>query len=1016
MNGHVVILASAGTGKTHRLTGRLLSLVLRGVEPERILASTFTRAAAAEILARALQRLNRASRAQARAAALARELSLDRLTPDDCVAALQRILAAAASLRVGTIDSLCIRLAGAATLDLNLLPGWRILGEAEAESLRLDAARRTLAASAPSGLDTLLGLLRESRSGTGVIAEIDAAAREAHAIWVDAPREAWTSAWSPDTLPPLDDPALAAALDALAALPLPLTRQGKPNQNWSNAIDNARRAAADDDWERFLTKGVPEKILSGESTYSRAEITPAIRAVFAPLVEHASAVLLDRHRRRTRAIEALLARFDEAYRAEQRARGAYTFDDITRLLAAHAQSEPAFVQRLDARVDHVLLDEFQDTSVDQFRLLEPLLDEIVSGESGSVLCVGDAKQSLYTWRRAEPALLASLRERWPHVADERLDANFRSSRVVLDAVDRVFLDLPSLLSGADAPVLDAASSFSGEYRAHIPARDLPGRVALIEAPDDRASALTLAVERVAALHAQAPACSIGVLVRSRKVVTPLIQGIRSRGIEATEDTGNPLTDSPAVSTALALLHLAEHPADRAAAFHVATSPLGRALALTDWRDADRIDAVTTGLRREIARHGLDTVLASWLRAIAADADERDLRRFERLLALTGEVPMRRGFNLAEFIRHVRTTRVEDTHRAAVRVMTIHSSKGLEFDAVILPELWGPLVGRTPTLVAHRSHPAAPVEAVCAYPNELLARLDPAGLGAIRDAHIRRAARETLCVLYVAMTRARRVLELIVPADAEKKFSAADLLRRALAEPAPAEDRAPGDLWSRVEGDWTTGLDPASAPAPEPFRVSLTRRAAPPSPQAVEHAPARRLAADVPAREGEVLHAWFERLTWIDDPRPDPAEMRGVLRAVAPDLEPGFDTLARIFTDILEIDAVRALLSRPADARRRTLHRERTLAYRRNGEIVVGRVDRLVIEGEPPDTAHIIDFKSDRGASPDSLVLAHARQMHAYADAVASTFALSRDRLRATLVGVRTGVVADVPLAGPPPGL
>src|SRR6516225_9248800 len=102
---HQVIRASAGSGKTHRLTNRYLALLAAGVEPDAILATTFTRKAAAEILDRVLERLARAASIADAAAELAKQIQTDDNTPHAFAALLRRLLRNLHRVRIGTLDS-----------------------------------------------------------------------------------------------------------------------------------------------------------------------------------------------------------------------------------------------------------------------------------------------------------------------------------------------------------------------------------------------------------------------------------------------------------------------------------------------------------------------------------------------------------------------------------------------------------------------------------------------------------------------------------------------------------------------------------------------------------------------------------------------------------------------------------------------------------------------------------------------------------------------------------------------
>lgn len=121
------------------------------------------------------------------------------------------------------------------------------------------------------------------------------------------------------------------------------------------------------------------------------------------------------------------------------------FDDITKkcysLLCEESVARDFFYFRLDEKISHILLDEFQDTSVLQYKLLYPLIDEICSGEGRvgerSFFVVGDQKQSIYKFRGGEGRLMKDVKNSF-ELQSENLDTNYRSSKVVIDFVNEIF--------------------------------------------------------------------------------------------------------------------------------------------------------------------------------------------------------------------------------------------------------------------------------------------------------------------------------------------------------------------------------------------------------------------------------------------------------------------------------------------------------------------------------------------------------------------------------------------------
>ena len=235
--------------------------------------------------------------------------------------------------------------------------------------------------------------------------------------------------------------------------------------------------------------------------------------------------------------------------------------------------------RLDGRIDHLLLDEFQDTAPGQWRLLLPLAEEILAGgdELRTFFCVGDVKQSIYGWRGGEPRLLGRMGERHPGLVSEPLQRSYRSSPVVLDAVNRVFDGMERRVvftSAGREAAHRATEEWVSSFAPHESAlTDLPGAARLWWR---RASATGSRARQRGALrgrpsrHTTSIEASIGVLLRTKKGSAALRPG--RAGIEASDEGGKPLTDTAAVMGARAPAPRGS-PRGRRGAAQVARSPV-----------------------------------------------------------------------------------------------------------------------------------------------------------------------------------------------------------------------------------------------------------------------------------------------------------------------------------------------------------------------------------------------------------------------------------------------------------
>ncbi len=430
------------------------------------------------------------------------------------------------------------------------------------------------------------------------------------------------------------------------------------------------------------------------------------------------------------------------------------------------------------------------------------------------------KQAIYGWRGGEAEIFDAIQQELPGLAEAFLDTSYRSNPVVINTVNRVFEHLAANAVLQQDKYVPAATAWAGRFHHHTTAkRDLAGHCRLVAArrpeqgaeQEDRQSLATcrFAADEVARLHREAPGFSIGVLVRKNATLARIIYELGLRGIEASEEGGNPLCDSPAVELILSLVTLADHPGHTAARFHVARSPLGPPLGLE--RHDDDAAACRPGRRaspppgrcrlrpdpRRPGRAGSPRTAAPATRAACCN--------WSRWPTPTSRPP-RCGPATS---RPRSATPGSKTRRgSAVRVMTVHQAKGLQFNVVVLPELDVRLTGQPPQLVVNRPGPAQPINRVLRYVSKDVRPLLPGPMRAMFDEHDRRIIEESLCVFYVAMTRAVHALHMIVAPSAPNERSLpatlSGLLRAALCEGRKLE---PGSVafelgdaeWAKAEG-------------------------------------------------------------------------------------------------------------------------------------------------------------------------------------------------------------------------
>jgi ATP-dependent exoDNAse (exonuclease V) beta subunit len=1027
---HRLIHASAGTGKTYQLSGRFLELLFAGVEPRTILATTFTRKAAGEIQDRVLDRLACAALEPEERARLGQQLERQ-IEAAEVEALLARLTRRIGELRVRTLDGFFVHLARLFAPELGLPDAWTIAEDAEEQLLQREAVARTLASTDRTELLVLLRGLQRAGASRTVERTLLNEVKHGRNAYLESRPEAWSRVQAPAGLTPRE---LAAALAALRALVPPRTKDGKPRVHWRNAQVEILAAAEGGDWKGLMERGLVKRLLEPGDEFAGETIRPEWRDPILLLVRQAVHQIVREVVVFNAAAFDWLQRFELRFDEVKGEERIYRFEDLPKALhprdASRLGAHEQIWYRLDGRLDHLLLDEFQDTAPVQWRILAPLAEEILADGTGtrSFFCVGDLKQSIYGFREAEPRLLAGMHDLHPVLEPEELFESYRSSQVVLDAVDRVFTTLGTNAAFERDEYREAAVGFAAQYRPHIAVKtDRPGSALLLEAPaaengEAAIEVLKLAARRAAALHAEAPDATIGILLRRNEPIARTIFLLRDLGLRASGEGGNPLTDSAAVLHFVSLLHLSDHPGDSAAAFHVASSPLGAVVGLSASGFASERGPVAERLRTRLALEGYGAFTASFLAAVDAGYGAWDRRRFRQLVDLAYAHDARAGLRAGRFVDHVRLTRVEDPAATRIQVLTVHSAKGLEFDAVILPELDGPFLPQRAELLTDRPDPAGLISAVSRAPVEGVCHLENT-LSALWSARERRELREALCLLYVAMTRARHRLEMIVQPlrkSGDLPPSFAGVLRTAFGAFVPG---AGGVLWAheRNASEWyearsaSVALAPRTPPRPRPFRAATSAPLARRTPSAAEGGGERTTAELLrsphsPARlVGELVHRWLSAVEWLEDFGAGETELLALGRALTSDEALLGATLAEL----------RGFLARPVTRAELTLgaapRAERTVWRERPFSVVLsepdgtralwsGAFDRVVLHGRPGAWTHAVvtDFKTDRVSASelDARVEFYRPQLEGYRRVLAESAGLAPAAVEARLLFLR----------------
>lgn len=1063
VDGSFIVQAPAGSGKTELLIQRYLNLLGHVREPEEIVAITFTRKAAGEMRERIVEALRRAAAADAGAGGVeAARMKLARRAIDNDRRQGWEIVSHPSRLQIQTIDALCLSL----TRQLPYLSGFaspsgilddpgaayrraavdtvRLLGggnQAWREALQRflyhvdnDMARATgLLSAMLASRDQWLRYLGGDRVSRASIESAWRNTIEAYLRRVDetfpaackaalvecadaAARQLVDTGPAPGAAAWLDDPGFPAPrIDQLARWRFLAELLVTQSAQWRKQVNKNQGFMPQSDAKQAMQALLAS--LAGDEELPG--LLHALKSFPDPELVDGQAAVLDAMVTVLKlAVAQLQLIFEES--------GQVDFVEVTQRAnhALGALEEPSdLALKLDYRIQHLLVDEFQDTSVTQRDLLRLLTQGWAPGDGRTLFLVGDPMQSIYRFRQAEVGVFLEI---WEHGLDTvpveplRLQSNFRSTPQVVEWVNLVFSEC--------FPARSDSQSGAVAYAASVPQRQAANGAGVtvhpfVDCPE------TAYADRLAVLLGEAlgRTGSVAVLVRSRSHLGPLLPALRARDIPYTGMDIAALIDQPAVRDLNSLTRALLHPGDRMAWLALLRAPwcgllledliaVAETRAPTVWaalheprmlagltRDGrsrlERFKAALSDAMTQRGRLSLRRWVGRTWMALAGPAviDASERRHVQTYLELLGRYQT--GTSLVDEQAFSEALRTHWAHAEArpdaVQLMTIHRAKGLEFDEVFLPALERPPRGDDKRLLLW--------EEPAATRGLLLAALS--ARGAPEDRHYQylrtlqagKSRNEHDRLLYVACTRARDRLHLFASLSSRDSEplppQKGSLLQRIwpsvatrFTEPTPQAADARRDEAGRSRAGQPLRRIPEDWAAPAcPDRIPVAA-AAPVDEQRVEfswvgetarhvgvlvHELVQRIAAEgLDAWSGKrvaaALPAWRERLHHIGVP--------------ARELD---DAAARAADSIRNLlgDATAAWLLDPGHA---AAADEFELSTVEAGRIRRLRVDRTFVDGD--GVRWIVDYKTSahEGGAREAFLDEEARryrdQMESYAGA------------------------------------
>lgn len=1085
MKDNLVLKASAGTGKTFALATRFIKLmVFRNVRPETVLALTFSRAAAQEIYEKILKRLREAAASDEAARRERDENLLEDLreksrggeplsaeeraelafvpeggwTAATFARVLRRLIDAQGHDTIATLDSFILRIVRKFPLETGFAHALSVQDDYGQDRAKVRAQADLLATT--SGDADVAREFFAARDGAAVrsgAANLSSVVRSWLGFLSEHPEaETWTA----------DSMRAALGVPARPQAPVvPVFSLGKREtavvdaiRNWVESFDGAKNPFPDTkagEVLRFFRSNPGAAVCEFDSgttrtVHYRFDVGPAGAAALRAAADYLVAAALDKRIGIAAARIALCARIGRLFRERTFGKGLLTFSDFTRSLAACENSDRRLDLRnlqfrLDSEFDHWALDEFQDTSREQWLCLRPLVQEAATGEGRSVLAVGDLKQSIYGWRGGDDGPFLDLMAFVGPAAVEELPVSWRYGWNTARFVDAVFgPDNVRGFAGGSCPAAVAKWTGSacwpkeGHRAADGKTDDFVEIVRVAKTGDDEtagddgddpdskpsaamkqlAPAVCAFVADLWAAHEAAGSRdTVGILVRTNRDGLYLAEKLREadwpggRRPDIVWEGESAVLDVPVVRALLELLRLADHPEDAFA-----------------WACVDRLfpvrerifptllsaEDVSREVARRLSRQGLSRTLASFAAKLkeADDLDPRSRSRLAKLVreALAFESRPEAAEGTEAFAGYLASVRDRDVAVSpdAVRILTIHRSKGLTLGHVVVPVAEN---ARSDEMTQPKFNGIVSGDgwAFESLPDRL-ADEHPALLAARNDASDGRFL-EVLRTYYVAATRAEKSTHFFVlddMSDGKRQFR--NLLVRPFGSSEPRE--SPFGTILHSGGTAPSFANPAKASGERRPAGSRAWSAFGPRTSVLHQTPSAahperlRTVADLLGENagaamarGVDEHAGFAAIEWIDPARPRSDRERAVAARGGAWLD--------------------AFRKTPGATVWREFGYELYDPVRRVWE--TGRFDRVVFRGD--GTAAIYDFKTDAKGETETVPgfearirAAYAGQMSGYRRALSRLTGIPESSISTTLLledGGRS--VSRFPAPDPEPG-
>ena len=715
------------------------------------------------------------------------------------------------------------------------------------------------------------------------------------------------------------------------------------------------------------------------------------------------------------------------------------FSDVYRLLIKNIASEADqtglhVYYRLDSQINHFLIDEFQDTNREQWQAIRPLATEAIqdTDEDRTYFMVGDMKQSIYGWRGGDPRLFIAICNYFKIKTDTLLKS-YRAGQNILDAVNCIF---------TSQLVQSWADEFKFE-RHESAVKDEPGYFEFIETGKediDEVDSIHFSVYQL--LNKINPAernLSVAILFRKKDPLNSMADYLKTNGIDCYIQGKSPLFQQSVVRRFLSLFELMGNPENRVAKYHLTENNSYLKGIIPESKE--KLNKLLKFLKQKLIYDSYANVIASIIQPFLPELDEKSIAYLEQLIEISEQYEPLKTANPNDFLAFVEQTEISTPESGTgIILSTIHGSKGLGYDIVILPEL--AFKNGNQNLYYEKADidilaDEPEIKKITTLSNKVFADVLPK-YKKMREQYQIEQKNEMLNLLYVALTRAKKAVYLFgkeIKTDVKEVKNFADLLGFALSDfdhkniPLEGTKDIPGETFCAIGSpDWYEKYKHTKIKQTQGRKtvkkinlkktISRFRPYQTPSSLHTINNENRGYVFSTGSKNGKakgiIIHALFEKIEWLDDEITKEnlfSDYLKLARQVACGFDDNFyESVVNEFFEILNKKQIKNIFTKPEE--KCEVKNEFSFAAIIDEKLTNGIFDRVVFY---PDIAscikvEIYDYKTDAVYSDEeikSAVETYKLQIDCYKKAIGKGYNLDKEKTKANIVFTTPGKIIDI---------